>query len=279
MSFDPVSTSLLAMLGKAAHNWIEQLRDAKVVVSKGLTFYHRDSELEFNLLVSLDGARAKLSRFVQRISASPGASATFENVIDISGHGMECGEDLVTLDIISFSEGTAKIDFSKLCDIKSNTVLIRVRTKASAELKQLLVFGKIERIPQHTVTKIESRMEVALDYANLWSKTFDQCVVRDIEFTSTLIVDLDTILNQIPKKQARRINKAAEQAVRGNADAIQFLNLMTESFLSFESDEMIARLRRSVSVEPENFILKEIYPTMQRMEIPNTGYPVVLPET
>jgi hypothetical protein len=190
---------------------------------------------------------------------------------------MECGEDLVTLGTVSFSEGTAKIDFGKLYGIKSNTALIRVRTKASAELKQLLVFCKIEQTPQYAGTKIESRMEVALNYANLWNKIFDQYDVRDIEFTTTLNVNLETILEQIPKIQARRITEAAKQAVYGNANAIQFLNIMTDSFLSFESDEMISRLWYSVSVEPENFVLKEIYPTMQRMEIPNAGYPVALP--
>ena len=264
-------------MGKAAHEWIEQLRDAKVIVSRGLTFYHRDSELEFNFLVSVNGERTKLNRIVQRILATSDASITFENVIGITGHGLECGEDLTALDVISFSEGVAKIDFGKLHDIKSNTALIRVRTNASDALKRLLVFRKIEKIPQYTGTKTESRIEVALDYASLWSKTFDQCVVRDIEFISTLNVDLETILDEIPRKQARRIAKAAEQAVRGNADAILFLRIMAKSFLSFESDEMISRLRHLVSVEPKNFVLKEIHPAMQYVEMPNTGYPVLLP--
>ena len=225
----------------------------------------------------MDGARTKLNRIVQRILTSPDASITFENVIGIAGHGLECGEDLAALGIITFSDSIAKIDFSKIHSIKSNTVLIQVRTNASAELKQLLVFPKIEQIPQHTGTKIESRIEVALDYANLWSKTFDQCVVRDIEFISTLNVDLETILDQIPKRQARRIAKAAEQAVRGNADAIQFLRIMAKSFLAFESDAMISRLRHLVSVEPKNFVLKEIHPAMQYVEMSNIGYPIMLP--
>ena len=90
------------------------------------------------------------------------------------------------------------------------------------------------------------------------------------EFTS-LNIDLETILEQIPKKQAKRIIKATEQAVHGNTNAVRFLNIMTEFFLLYESDKSISHLRQSISVEPRNFVLKEIYPAMQRMEIPNTG--------
>lgn len=277
MPFDPVSAPLLATIGKTAYNWIKQISDAKIIISKNLTFYHQDSELEFSFVVSLGGARVKRNRIVQRILPPPDASIEFENVLSIAGNGLECGENLVTLDAISLSKDTAKIDFGKLYGIKSSTVLIRIRTKASAELKRLLVFCRIEQIPQHTETKIESRIEVALDYANLWSKIFDQYVVRDIEFTATLNIDLYDMLNRIFKKQAKKITKAAEQAVQGNANAIRFLNIMTESFLSFESDEVISRLRRSVSVTPENFILKEIHPAMQYVEMPSIGYPIVLP--
>lgn len=218
-----------------------------------------------------------MNRIVQRIRALTDMSVSFENVISVTGHGFECSENLVALGVISFSESTAKIDFNRLYDIKSSTVLIRIRTKASNQLKKLLVFCKIEQIPQHADAQIESHIEVALDYANQWHKMFDQYDVRDIGFISTLNIDLETILEQIPKKQAKRIIKAAEQAVHGNTDAVEFLNIMTEFFLWFESDEIISRLRHSISVEPRNFVLKEIYPTMQRMEIPNTGYPVVLP--
>ena len=264
-------------MGKTAYNWIEQLYNTKIIINKGLTFYHRDGELEFNFLISLSGARTKLSRIVQKIQSTVGDLFVFENVVSITGLGMECGENLVALGVISFSENAAKINFNKLYDIKSNTVIIQVRTRAGDDLKRLLVSHRIEQIPQHTGKQIEAHIEVALDYANMWHNIFDQYVVRDIDFIFTLNVDLETILDQIPRKQAKRIIKAAELAVSGNAHAIRFLRIMTKSFLQFESDEVMLRLQDSISVEPKNFILKEVYPAMQHTEIPNAGYPVVLP--
>lgn len=277
MSVDPASVPLLVSMGKTAYNWIEQLYNTKIIINKGLTFYHRDGELEFNFLISLSGARTKLSRIVQKIQSTVGDLFVFENVVSITGLGMECGENLVALGVISFSENAAKINFNKLYDIKSNTVIIQVRTRAGDDLKRLLVSHRIEQIPQHTGKQIEAHIEVALDYANMWHNIFDQYVVRDIDFIFTLNVDLETILDQIPRKQAKRIIKAAELAVSGNAHAIRFLRIMTKSFLQFESDEVMLRLQDSISVEPKNFILKEVYPAMQHTEIPNAGYPVVLP--
>lgn len=264
-------------MGKTAYNWIEQLYNTKIIINKGLTFYHRDGELEFNFLISLSGARTKLNRIVQKIQSTVGDLFAFENVVSITGLGMECGENLVALGVISFSENAAKINFNKLYDIKSNTVIIQVRTRAGDELKRLLVSHRIEQSPQHAGKQIEAHIEVALDYANMWHNIFDQYVVRDIDFIFTLNVDLKTILDQIPRKQAKRIIKAAELAVSGNVHAIRFLRIMTKSFLQFESDEVMLRLQDSISVEPKNFVLKEVYPAMQHTEIPNVGYPVILP--
>lgn len=277
MSLDPTFAPLLIGLGKAAYDWIQELHSTKIVINKGLTFYHRDSELEFTFLVSLNETRSKLNKIVKKIQSTTGEPLTFQNVTCVMGHGMESNEDLVALGAISLSESSAKIDFSKLYDLKSNTFLIQVRSKANEQLKQLLVSNRIEKSPQNTGKQIEAYIDVALDYANLWHKIFDQYTVRDIDFIFTLTIDLETILKQIPRKQAKRISKAAELAVCGNTSAIQFLKIMTKSFLLYESDEMITRLQDSISVEPQNFVLKELYPSMQPMEIPNTGYPVVLP--
>lgn len=219
-----------------------------------------------------------MGTILQKVGIVRKESLTFENVISIHGHGMECNKDLVALGVISSSNKTAKIDLGKLSrDIKSNTVTIKIRVRADDQLKHTLVSQRIEQTPQHTGKRIETRIEIALDYADLWHGIFDQCTVRDIDFIFTLNVDLKTILDQIPKKQAKRIVKATESAVNGNTDAIKFLQIMTNSFLLFESDTMAQSLRDSASVTPDNFFVREIYPTMQSMEIPGTCYPVVLP--
>ena len=278
MSFEPVVDPLLSTLGKVAYDGILKLTDTKIITNRGLTFYHRDCELEFFFLFSLGKTRTKLNTILQKVGIIKEKLLTFENVISIHGHGMECNEDLVILGVILSSNNTAKIDLGKFSrDIKSNTVTIKIRVRANDQLKQTLVSQRIEKTSQHTGRSIETHIEIALDYADLWYKIFDQYVVRDIDFIFTLNVDIQTILDQIPKKQAKKIVKAAESAVSGNADAIKFLQIMTNKFLLFESDMMTRPLFNSVSVSPDNFFVREIYPTMQSMEILGTGYPVILP--
>lgn len=86
MSVDPASVPLLVSMGKTAYNWIGQLYNTKIIINKGLTFYHRDGELEFNFLISLSEARTKLSRIVQKIQSTVGDLFAFENVVNIRGY-------------------------------------------------------------------------------------------------------------------------------------------------------------------------------------------------
>ena len=280
MVLDPVLVSLFSTLGKAAYDGIQQLIDSKIIMHKGLTFYHQSKEFEFAFVISLGEERSDLDRILQKIKGVVKKPVTFENVVGISGYGLTNNEDLVKLGIISLSKNTANIDFAKLRrDVKSSVVFIKIRVRIREELKKLLVLPRIEKTSQNIDHKqIETRIEVVLDYANLWNKVFDQYTVRDIDFTFTLIINLKTIMDQIPQRQAKRIIQAARLASGGNADAIRFLRVIRYCFLSFENDSMMALLRDSVSIEPaENFFVKEISPAMQLMEISDSGYPVVLP--
>ena len=179
MSFEPVVDPLLSTLGKVAYDGILKLTDTKIITNRGLTFYHRDCELEFFFLFSLGKTRTKLNTILQKVGIIKEKLLTFENVISIHGHGMECNEDLVILGVILSSNNTAKIDLGKFSrDIKSNTVTIKIRVRANDQLKQTLVSQRIEKTSQHTGRSIETHIEIALDYADLWYKIFDQYVVR-----------------------------------------------------------------------------------------------------
>ncbi len=280
MTIDPASISLLGTLGKVAYNEIRQLSDSKVIIHKGLTFYHHDEELEFAFLISLGEGLSGLDKTLHKIKNVAKNPVTFENVIEVHGYGLPKNEDLVELGIISRSENTATVDFAKLpLKVQSNLIFIKIRARMQEPLKDILLSRRIEKTAQHIGDKqIETRIEVALDYADLWSKVFDQYTVRDIDFTFTLTVDPKTIMNQIPKKQAKKIIRAARLVSSGNAEAIKFLGIMAECFLAFESDSKMDFLASSISTEPaENFFVKEISPTMQLMEISDSGYSIALP--
>lgn len=281
MSFEAIlSTSLLTPLGDVARKGIDKLIDSKIIVHRGLTFYHRSSEFEFVFLISTGPEHSKLNEIIKKIQSHFSKPLKFENVIEVLGYGIPHNENLKDLHIIQEGDTTATIDFGRiLTEVKSETVFLKIRIQVPPEIKQFLVASRIDKTSIHYgMESIETDIEIALDYSNLWNKVFDEYTVRDIEFTFNLEVMPLTIIENIPKKYRERIIRAGQLALSGNQDAVRFLRIMSENFLSFESDKRAKQLLETVSVEPEDkFSITAVTPTMQTMEIAGVGHPVVLP--
>lgn len=281
MSVDPVIlTSLFNTFGTIADAGIKQLIDSKIIVHKGATLYMRASEIEFAFVLSLGDEQSRVGTILKRIQSITKKPLEFENVIEINGHGMPHNENLVEMEIITIFENKGKIDFGKLLrDVKSNMVFIKARVNVSKELIQFLVPSRIVKTSEHFGDeKIEADIELALDYANLWRKIFDQYTVRDIEYEFNLQVSPETIIKQIPEKSRKRIISAGIQALQNNKDAVNFLRIMSSCFLSFENDAVRKKLFDTVSVEPTSKLsIKDVYPTMQSMVIAKSNHPVTLP--
>lgn len=281
MSFDPVVlTSLFNTVGSIANAGIQQLIVSKIIVHKGAIFYHRASEFEFAFLLSLGDEKSRVDNILKKIQSLTKKPVEFENIIEIHGHGLTHAENLVNLGMISVKNGKGKIDFGKILrEIKSNIVFIKVRVKIDEELRDHLVTSRIDKTSKYIGDeKIETNIEIALDYANLWKNVFDQFTIRDIDFSFNLDVSPETIVKQIPEKYRKRIISAGKKIKQGEKDAVTFLRIMSECFLSFEKDDKRIQLMNLVSVTPEDkFSIKDVQPTMQSMVIAKVGYPVVLP--
>lgn len=281
MSFDPIIlSSLFNTLGSVANSGIQQLINSKIIIHKGATFYHRASEFEFAFLLSLGDESSRSGNFLNKIKSVTKKPVVFENIIDINGYGMPKNENLVDLGVIVVEGNKGKIDFGKLLrEIKSNTVFIKVRVKVPEDFKHSLVSSRMEKTSRHIGReRIETNIEIAIDYANLWKKVFDQFTIRDIEFPYHLEISPETIVDQIPPKNRKRIISAGEKIGKGEKDAVNFLRIMSECFLTFEKDDIRTQLMDLISVEPnDKFYIKEIYPTMNSMVIARVGHPVILP--
>jgi len=283
MSLDPVIlTSLFNTVVSIANIGIQKLIDSKIIVHKGAIFYHRASEFEFAFLLSLGDEKSRVDGILKKIQSLTKKPVEFENIIEIHGHGLTHAENLVNLGMISVNNGKGKIDFGKILrDIKSETVFIKVRVKIDDDLKNLLVTSRIDKTSKHFGDeKIETNIEIALDYANLWRNVFDQFTIRDIDFSFNLDISSETIVKQIPMKYRKRIISAGEKIKQGEKDAVSFLRIMSDCFLSFEKDDKRTQLMNLLSVTPEDkFSIKEVHPTMQSMVIAKVGHPVILPGT
>lgn len=281
MSIDPLLlTSLFKTVGNIADAGIKQLIDSKIIVHKGATLYMHASEFEFAFLLSLGDEQTRGSGILKKIQSLTKKPLEFENIVEIHGHGIPLNENLLDMGVISNNGDIGKIDFGKLIrDVKSSSVFIKVRVNISKELIQFLVPSRINKTSQHFGdSKIEADIELALDYANLWRKVFDQYTIRDIEFEFNLEISPETIITQIPERYRKRIIAAGIAASENNKDAVNFLRIMSRCFLSFETENNRKKLLDVVSVIPsEKLFIKDVYPTMQSMVIAKSGQPIILP--
>lgn len=285
---DPISQSVIAaktifeLLGSVARPIVEKLIEKKVIISKGVTIYHKSSEIEYVFMLSLGEQSSRLDAIVKKLTGFLTKSVDFPNIIEVSGYGLQHNENLVLLDMMSLEKNKATIDFGKIIsNIKSETVFIKIRQNLPDYMRRNMVVGRLNKTGVFIGEDfIEGDIEISLDYADLWHKVLDQYTVRDIELDFRLIIDTPFIVARIPKLYRDKIINAAKTISVGNQDAVKFLKIMTESFTSFEKPEQIEHLRNVISVTPSDLIkVTSVIPRMQTMEIAGVGYPVVLPGT
>lgn len=281
MSGIEVAATLLASLGKSVDPLLQKLFDLGIVVHRGATVYYKESEIEFSLHINFGTLTTRLQSLLNYLQSFIVNKAEFEEITDISGYGLQQNENLRELQIIQISGSNASIDFGRILrEINSELVVIMIRKKFSPDLRDKLIIHHINKNPFHYDGDkyAAADIEVALDYANLWHKSFDQFTVRNIEFSFNLTINIPTIIETIPQSQKDRIIKAGRLLSSGNKDAISFMKIMSDNFLSFEQDKIVNKLKETVILEPQNnFQLVSVVPTMKTFELAKVAHHVVLP--
>ena len=273
-----MSEHLIAVLG-AAVPIIKQLLDSKLVVAKGATIYHKYSEIEYRFHITIGSENSRAGSIIKTLQSYLQKPVEFDNVIEISGYGLPHNENLKELEIIKINEHKATIDFATLLrTIKSELVILMIRMVLPQELTQKLTTMRISKNLDHYGDYIEASLDVALDYADLWYKTFDSFTVRDIQFTFNLYITISIIEDLLPSDFKRNVRNAAIAATSGNQRAAEFLKKLNDNFLTFEDENRLPALVECISVEPaEYFEITSVIPRMQSCEILGIRYPIVLP--
>lgn len=275
MSVDLIS----AVLGASAAV-IKALVDSKLITIKGATVYHKYSEIEYRFDIKIVSEHSRSDGIIRTIQSYMQKPVEFNEVVEILGYGLPHNENLEEFGIIRVDGAKAIVDFALMLQaVKSDLVVLMIRTKFPEELKRKLVALHIgQNATHHDSDYVETTIDISLDYADLWYKTFDSFIVRDIEFSFNLNIALKTIEELIPSDFKKRIRSAAKAIATGNQKAAEFLKIMNDNFLTFEREDRVSELIQTVSVEPKrNFDLKSIIPTMQSCEISGVGHPIILP--
>jgi len=274
-----LSGSLISALGGSS-SFVQKLNELGVTIHKGATVFYKSSEIEFTFHFNMGPISTRVDTILKHVKSFLAKPLEFENIIDIHGYGLTPSENLREMGIIQIEGNKATVDFGKILkELKSNLVILTVRTKLNERITQALLSVHIDKNPQHEGDKITSaNIEAVLDYANLWHKDFDQFNVRDIQFSFNLEIYLDTIIQEIPYYQRKKIIQAAKAISKGIQDAISYMKIVSDNFLNFEDESILTELEKTVTIEPtSNFQLKAIIPRMQSCEIAAVSHPIILP--
>ena len=276
MSLDSVTSGL----GSSFLPVLQKLLGSGDIVHRGATLFHKSSEIEYVYQISIGSPHSRISGISNRLKQYLTKPVEFDDVIEIYGFGLPHNEDLKKLGIITTEGRNATIDFSAIFkSVKSELVTISVRKPFPETLSQKIINPHIVKsVKHHTLEYIETNLEIALDYSDLWAKHFDQFTVREITFTFNLGIALDRIERSIPSNFAKKFIEATKKAQSGNEKALQFIKIAQDKFMSFQNQPFVHEMTKTISIMPEqNFKITHVNPTMQSCEIGGAGHPIVLP--
>jgi len=258
---------------------VKGLLDAKILVHQGATVYYQESEIEYQMHINLGPSYSRASVIEKKIHSYMLRTVCIRDVIDVWGFGIIRNESLKELGIIQLEKDVATISFGEMLrKVESELVVLTIRKKLPVELRDKLItihFSKNARVIDDVK---ETYFEVALDYANLWLTSFNSFNVKNIIFNLNLEIPEESIEYCIPEPLKKEIRMAARAILNGSRKAVNFLNIISKGFLTFEKEEMVNALQRMIHVEPPDRVeIVNIIPRMEAYEIAEIGYPITLP--
>jgi hypothetical protein len=276
---DPNSPSLIAEALHEIWDEIFKLVESKIIVTQGVTLYHNDCEIEYIIHLNLGPTVTRTDRVAKVIHSFAHVSWTVHDVVKVWGTGLMGGEDLKRMGVISQSGTKATIDMAKLIrNVQSESVIIGIRKKILPELRAAILSVNISKNALLVDGNKEVRFSVGLDYANMWKGVFQSFSVKDVFFTYGLEVTEGSIEGLVSDSFKLKLKRAKESLAKGNRQAPRFFNAVSKEFLTFESDEIMGRLREIVAVEPADRIeIMDITPKMQSFQVAGTDFPITIP--
>ncbi|MEM3656545.1 MAG: hypothetical protein QXP58_08550 [Thermoprotei archaeon] len=256
----------------------DELRSGGIQIDEGFVFNYQDLEAEYRFQIQLGLKTSRLDTLKTILQSHLERTIEVKDVLEVSAFTIPNFENLVGLGIVKFQGGILRIPFHDILrQVDSTLVVLTFRKRVGPEFRDIVS----PHISQSTSTIGEKKIayfEAVLDYAELWKQSVTSFSVRNIVFTIILELydaDLEAMLSQSFKKRIREVDA---QILKGNPDAIAFINVLTEEFLKFESDESTQEYRAMISFDPPTVAeTLEVIPKMKYRQLGESNYPLVLP--
>ena len=268
---------LSGFLGPAA-DIIQKLKEEKIISHEGLVIYHEEDEIEYRLDLSLGDQKLRTTTLKNFLKSSTLQKITI-NALEATGIGMNGGENLKELGLLSWNNDKLTIDFPQIFKtINSNLVVLKFRTRSPSNLKDHLVYRQIHRTTSLQNEKIVSNFEIVLDYASMWHSKYTSFSVRNILFTINPQLDPDS-LNQMLGEYTQKLEKADKMALT-EKNARNFLTEFQKTLIELQEPKFLDRLKDVLEIKPSiNGRVINIIPSLRVYTLQHSQLSLTIPYT
>jgi hypothetical protein len=259
------------------HKLIKELIEAKISVNKSIIINYQQKQVQYEIHVVLENNESKRTNFAKIIQSYFKEPLTFDNVLNYSCVAIPEDANLKKDDIMSLEGDRLRLDLAKLTrDIAFNILSVRGRCGMSQDFLQYLVIptqpstGKVEG------NMIKTHMEVSLDYLSSWLKYYDVFEVQNIEFSHTILITPSSLKDVFPKEFSYVIMNAVRAYNAGNKKASDFFSIMSQVFLTFESELYHDRIKETIFIDSQDFEVVAVYPKMQYYPLSDKDGPGIM---
>lgn len=268
---------LSGILGPAA-NIIQKLKEEKIISHEGLVIYYEDNEIKYRLDLHLGDQKSRTTKINNFLKSTTLQKITID-ALEASGTGMNGGENLMELGLLSLNNGKLTIDFPQIFKtINSNLIILKFRTRCPPGLKDQLVYPQIHRTTSLQGEKIVFNFEIILNYANMWHSNYASFSVRNILFTTAHESNL-TRLDEILGEYAQKFERADKMALT-KENARIFLTEFQKTLMEFQKPEFLDRLKDILTIKPSmNGRVTNIVPSLMVHTLSHSKIPLTIPDT
>ena len=240
--------------------------------------YHEDDEIEYRLDLNLGDQKSRTTTLKNFLKSSTLQKITID-ALDATGMGMNGGENLMELGLLSWNSDKLTIDFPQIFKtINSNLVVLKFRTHSPSNLKDQLVYRQIHRTSSLQDEKIVSNFEIVLDYANMWYSNYASFSVRNILFTINPELDPASLIEMLGE-YTQKLEKADKMALR-KENARSFLTEFQKTLIELQEPKFLDRLEDVLKIEPPiNGRVTNIVPSLRVYTLPHSKLSLTIPYT
>jgi hypothetical protein len=271
---------ILEEVFSAANQIIGYINAAGISFSRGATIFYSAHKIQYRYHIYLGAKSSRVNSVARLIKSKLNQPLNIGEVLAISGFALPDHSSLD--DYFSRDKKTGvSIDIpSILANFNSEEIIIQFEKWMSPiQLQSLVPLPHVFKRPVYIdQERMETPVEVVIDYANLWYKKFEWFRIVDIRKRYNVEFQEGNLSELLPLSLKSLIN-AIEEDKRNSHVARQKLRIISRIFRKFKDDSsMQQRLSECVSTDkPGNVEFTGIHGDLKRISIQTI--PLELPYT